>query len=60
MSLGLIAGGLVADGFAFHRPQLHAVALQNLNEIVLLLDGCSLLDDEHGHQGIGRDEDDRE
>ena len=61
MALGLgLSGGSVGKNLAFHRPQFPAVAQQNQNQIVLLLDGIALLDDEHCHQAVGSQEHHRE
>ena len=41
-------------------PQLGAVTNQNLNQIALRLDDRALFDDEHGHQSVGKQEQNRE
>lgn len=57
--LRTITGGLIYDRFAFYRPKLCTVGLQNLNQIALLLDHAALFHDQHGHKRVGGEEDDR-
>jgi hypothetical protein len=45
------------QSFSLQSPKLDAVALQQLNEITLRLDGGALLDNEQGHEAVGSDED---
>ena len=47
---------LVDDRFTSQAPELAAFGHENLNQIALRLDGRALLDDEHGHQSVGDDE----
>jgi len=47
---------LLVQSLGFHGPELRAVALQDLNEIALRLNGRALLDDEQGHQSVGSNE----
>ena len=50
----------VGQDLAFHGPKFPAIAEKNLDEVMLLLDSRTLLDDEHRHEAIRKNENNRE
>lgn len=55
--MGLAGRRVGGEDFSLHGPKFTAIAEQNLNEIVLLLNGGVLLDDKQGHESVGSQED---